>query len=828
MYQKACSLLIFIAISIIGATQSYPEGFNEEVAFDQFEKPAGILHTDSEIAVVWEISGKVWTITGTEVSENPVIDISDEVALWGDHGMIGAALHPDFLENGFIYLFYSVDRHHLLNYGTPNYDPSVSEDFTASMGRLTKYQLNTIDFQFAIPNSREVLLGDETNNGLPICTASHGVGALQFGEDGSLLLSTGDGNTWVGSSSTEGYNGDGPLPAFAYDSIALNDGILDENQFLGAYRSQYLDGLNGKILRIHPETGEGIANNPFYDSNNPDSPRSKIWSLGFRNPYRMTIKPGTGSGILENGFPGIIYISDVGDWVFEEINVVLEPGLNFGWPMFQGPAYHGYYNSVKTKNTNAPNPLFNSENCTSEYFNYQDIITQPNETHNYSFTNPCNQNTEIPEDITTFEHERPILSYANTANEDFPFAVVPRWDDNGDASFVKVDDPNSGVSGSSFTGISGSGGIFLTSDSIPEEFKGLYMLGDFSGWFRALDFNDTHELEGVELWNEFIGAPIHITQNPSDGCIYVTSIFPPEIKRICFGGNLKPVISVNPEIVFGIGELEISFDASQSYDPEGEELSFSWDFGDGVSGSGPEISHTYLPDSDQTENFHTRLVVTDTEGAFSEQIIPVSLNNTPPIAEITSIDDGELYAVDSPTLMNLTAQATDAESGPTILDYDWQLLLHHNTHFHYLEEIEGNNQSFLLSPTGCSENENYWYEFVLTVTDSGGLFDRDSVEVFPDCEGTLEPPEFDDPIILYPNPVTGNRLNILSSDNLGSEVKFEIYSSIGQFISGGNILINGQRRFFHVNLPNLVQGVYTIKLAFKGEEHTYRFVITKP
>lgn len=821
-------LISALCLALTGKTQSYPEGFNEEVAFDQFESPAGILHTNSDIAIVWELSGKVWTITGEEVSENPVIDISEEVAFWGDHGMIGAAIDPDFLENGFVYLFYSVDRHYLKNYGTPNYDPGVSETYTASMGRLTRYTLNTVDFQFAIPESRKVLLGDQIDNGLPICTASHGVGAVMFGEDGSLLISTGDGNTWVGSSSTRGYNGEGPLPEFAYDSIALNDGILKSEELLGAFRSQYLDGLNGKILRLDPETGEGLSNNPFYDPENPGSPRSKIWSLGFRNPYRMAIKPGTGSGNLENGFPGVIYIADVGDWVFEEINVVFEPGLNFGWPMFQGPAYHGYYNSVATANPNAPNPLFGNGNCNSEFFDFQDIISQPNENHNYVYTNPCNQNLNIPDEIITFQHERPVLSYSNTVNEDFPFAVVPIWDENGDSGFLDIENPGSGVSGDNFTGISGSGGIFLDSDSIPQEYKGLYIQGDFSGWLRSFNFDETHELKDVELWNSFIGAPIHLTENPSDGCVYITSIFPPEIKRICFGGNLKPIISVDPEIVFGIGEQEVTFDASQSYDPEGEELIFSWTFGDGETASGPIVTHIYSPSGEEIENFETVLVVTDTQGESSEQIIPVSLNNTPPSAAITSIENGDLYAVDSPTLLNLVAQAEDGESNPGNLNYSWQLLLHHNTHFHYLDVIEGNNQTFLLPPTGCSENETYWYEFALTVTDPGGLEDQDSVEIFPDCDGTLETPEFEEPFIIYPNPATGSRLNVLSGIDLGSEVGYEFYNSLGEFIFGGTVTINNQRRFFHIDLLGLTQGLYTLRLTINNKDYTRRFVVSKP
>jgi hypothetical protein len=350
------------------------------------------------------------------------------------------------------------------------------------------------------------------------------------------------------------------------------------------------------------------------------------------------------------------------------------------------------------------------------------------------------------------------------------------------------------------------------------------MQGDFSGWLRTFLFNETHELEEINLWNNNVGATIHISENPTDGCIYLTSIWPSKIKRICFGGNLKPIISASPEVVYGIGELEINFDASQSYDPEGQPLTFEWDFGDGSTGNGSEITHIFTPGGSNMENFQTTLIVTDPEGASSQQVIPVSLNNTPPSAEITSISDGELYGINAPTLMNLIADASDAESVEEDLEFNWQLLLHHNTHFHYMETVEGNNQTYLLSPTGCSEEETYWYEYVLTVTDPGGLFDTDSVELFPDCDGTLQNLNFDAPLLVYPNPVTSTRINILSQIDLGTQVNYELYNSLGEFIDAGVKQINNQRKYFALTLPRLVDGVYVLRFKVKGDYYNIRIL----
>ena len=89
---------------------------------------------------VWERGGRVYVVTGG--TKRLVLDISEEVGAWHDHGLLGFALHPQFDQNGYIYLLYLVDRHHLINFGTAAYSPTVSDSFSATIGRLTRYTLN--------------------------------------------------------------------------------------------------------------------------------------------------------------------------------------------------------------------------------------------------------------------------------------------------------------------------------------------------------------------------------------------------------------------------------------------------------------------------------------------------------------------------------------------------------------------------------------------------------------------------------------------------------------------------------------------------------------
>src|SRR5207247_2094265 len=111
-------------------------------------------------AYVWERTGKVWIVENGVKLAQPLIDITEEVGSWGDHGLMGFALDPAFQTNGYIYLFYIVDRHYLLYYGTPSYDPNANEYNNATIGRITRYTAKASDgFHSVDLASRKILVG---------------------------------------------------------------------------------------------------------------------------------------------------------------------------------------------------------------------------------------------------------------------------------------------------------------------------------------------------------------------------------------------------------------------------------------------------------------------------------------------------------------------------------------------------------------------------------------------------------------------------------------------------------------------------------------------
>ena len=98
--------------------------------------------------------------------------------------------------------------------------------------------------------------------------------------------------------------------------------------------AQNLDTYHGKILRINKD-GSVPSGNPFTTGSEQ---RQRVWSYGLRNPFTFDIQPVTGR----------IFVNDVGQGTWEEINDATSGGLNFGWPSAEG----------NSNNTNFTNPVF--------------------------------------------------------------------------------------------------------------------------------------------------------------------------------------------------------------------------------------------------------------------------------------------------------------------------------------------------------------------------------------------------------------------------------------------------------------------------------------
>lgn len=89
--------------------------------------------------------------------------------------------------------------------------------------------------------------------------------------------------------------------------------------------------------------------------------------------------------------------------------------------------------------------------------------------------------------------------------------------------------------------------------------------------------------------------------------------------------NQPPVAVVSGSPVSGTETLEVSFDATASFDPEDQDLTYEWDFGDGEFGSGPMPTHTYTNYGPMTVVRTATLIVTDVYGAKDQDTMSITI-----------------------------------------------------------------------------------------------------------------------------------------------------------------------------------------------------------
>lgn len=714
------SVFFCLNLNSLNAQQA---NFTNQIVSSGWSDVVGFVWDSTGQQYVWEKAGRVWVVdtNGVKIATE-LINISDEVGSWRDHGLNGFALDPDFRNNGYIYLYYTVDRYHLLNSAAGNYNAATNLYFQATIARVTRYTCDpATNFTTLIPGSRFILIGETKKTGIPILHESHSGGTLLFGTDKSLLVSTGDGASYNFVDS-----GGGPT----YWSQALADSIIRPKENVGSFRSQIVDCLNGKILRIDPATGDGLESNPYFIPGNARAPQSRVWAMGLRNPFRVTFRPGTGDPDITAGNPGTLYIGDVGWDNWEDLNVNNAPGQNFGWPLYEGLTPHIGYQNTTVYNQDASNPLFGVGGCVNPYFQFKDLLKQATLDPDPFFPNPCDSLEEIPDTIRTYHQTRPIIDWKH-GNQSRTGIY------NGfDAAEINLNDPASPVPGPLFGGYASIAGVWYTDNRFPVQWQNTYFHADYVGqWIRNFIIDTLDQPSRVKGFWDNNGVIVYLTLNPFNGCISYVN-YPDQIKEICYGGvvNNLPASVVSSDKTYGPGPLTVQFTGSNSTDPENFPLTYFWDFGDGNTSALANPQHVYNPGTTQPISFFAKLTVTDNIGQTDKDSIRISVNNTPPQVQITSFNDSDYYSMSGFTSLPLEALVTDSEHATGQLFYEWRTILHHNAHTH-IEEIDTNKiTTTVISPVGCEVLSDYYFRINLKVTDAAGLFTVVNANIFPQCD----------------------------------------------------------------------------------------------
>jgi hypothetical protein len=222
------------------------------------------------------------------------LDIRSRVDTEGEGGLLGMAFHPDYAQNGHVFVYYTVDSSPLR---------SVIARFTVSS-----------DPDVASVASEQIVLEVEQPR------SNHNAGQLQFGPDGYLYVGFGDG----GGGGDPGENGQAPTNLLG--SMLRLDVDLD-----GSGRP--------------PDCGTGAyevpADNPFIGDGNACD---ETYAYGLRNPFRYSFGP-----------EGRLWVADVGQGSWEEIDW-LEAGKNYGWNTMEGA--HCYDPSSDCNQTGLELPVF--------------------------------------------------------------------------------------------------------------------------------------------------------------------------------------------------------------------------------------------------------------------------------------------------------------------------------------------------------------------------------------------------------------------------------------------------------------------------------------
>jgi cytochrome c len=536
------------------------EHLGEVMQFDVLEDGRVIfVERRGKVRVYDPRMNEVRTIADIPVSIGYYDEEGNELASTGEDGMQGVILDPDFETNNWIYLFYSPEE---LNSGT------ILARYEWAGGSIN---MESEKILLEVPNQRQ--------------SCCHLGGGMVFDADGNLYLSTGDNTSNDTRMTTAGF------------------APLDERPGRSRFDAQRTSGntndLRGKILRIRPESDGtySIPEGNLFDPGTPNT-RPEIYTMGNRNPWRLSIDSKTGWLYWgEVGPHGTIDSVGLGPKSYDEFNRAKEPE-NSGWPYFlaDNKAYYEY--DYETGESGDP---FNPESP---------VNNSPNNTGL----------TELP------PAKPALIWYPQTSSVDFP---IP-----GSGS-------NSAVGGP----------IYRRSDftnpdrPFPAYYEGKWFVTDWvRGWILVISMDEEGNYKSMEhfLPDLELSGPIDMKFGP-DGDLYVLEygrgVYRPNedarLIRIEYNdGNRAPIVNASTDRSAGAVPLEINLSSEGTYDYDGDRLSYEWRV---VDEHGNEIYKCNDPyDNLVLENpgiYKVYLRVSDSHVTVSSDPITVIAGNEPP--EIT-------------------------------------------------------------------------------------------------------------------------------------------------------------------------------------------------
>ena len=289
---------------------AFPQVKLEVVCEHQIASPVAMVSAGdgSGRMFVADQRGKIRIFRNAMLEPGNFLDLGPKLvperAGYDERGLLGIAFHPGYgnpVSPGYrrFYVFYIAS--------SPNV-PGTTTDPVDSRTVIAEYLVSAANPDVADPASERILLSFDKPQ------FDQAGGGLEFGPDGFLYFSVGDG----GSSQDNNYGHTGGTSAKPTNALG---------------NAQDLTKFMGKLHRIDPLGTDGPggqygipADNPFSLSGNGERP--EIYAYGLRNTWRFSFDSRPGG-------TDRLFAADVGQGEVEEIDVILNGG-NYGWRNMEG------------------------------------------------------------------------------------------------------------------------------------------------------------------------------------------------------------------------------------------------------------------------------------------------------------------------------------------------------------------------------------------------------------------------------------------------------------------------------------------------------------
>ncbi|MDB5244209.1 MAG: hypothetical protein JWN18_79 [Parcubacteria group bacterium] len=369
------------------------------------------------------------------------------------------------------------------------------------------------------------------------------------------------------------------------------------------------------------------------------------------------------------------------------------------------------------------------------------------------------------------------------------------------------------------------GGAFPS--AYPSPYSGNYFFGDYSNDnIKRMVLNSNDTVSSVTDFITGAGGPVDFLIGP-DGNLWYMALNVGQLRKLVYSNtNRPPVAAVSAAPTQGSAPLTVNFSAANSSDPDGNALSYAWDFGDGSGATGVSVNHTYNGNG----NYTATVTVTDTGSLSSQASTHISVGSVQsgvPIPRHVSTTIAPSPVVIGHQETITTTIRNTGDTSPFIVDmeiydssakqiaqqvYDNQTIPTDGTATYtlsWLPPTVGNYVTkiglFKLGWAGVYE----WTDQALAIT------------VLNRAPASSTPPAFAQSTTVTPNPSVGSTDTISATiTNSGGDanalVDLEIYkdgAKVGQQVYDNQSFLAGTAKTFTYPYPVPASGTYKVSIG---------------